>query len=84
MPYNFFFLILDFNFQGRFSIVGSQPTMEIVAKENLVTIMDHDQGTRIEEFVEDPMTVPSSIMSDWKPMLTDELPSVFCGMLHLG
>ncbi|KAH9326144.1 hypothetical protein KI387_006322, partial [Taxus chinensis] len=64
---------------GRFSIVGAQPTMEIVAKENTVTIMDHEQGTRKEEFSEDPMALPPSIMSDWKPVLIDELPDVFCG-----
>ena len=33
-------------YMGRFSIVGAQPEMEIVAKENIVTIMDHEQGTR--------------------------------------
>lgn len=64
---------------GRFSIVGAQPAMEIVAKENSVTIMDHERGTREEEFTEDPMTVPPRIMSNWKPVLTDELPIAFCG-----
>lgn len=66
-------------YMGRFSFVGAQPAMEIVAKENIVTIMDHEQGTRKEEFVEDPMTVPPCIMSNWKPVLTDELPIAFCG-----
>ena len=33
-------------YMGRFSIVGAQPEMEIVAKENIVTIMDHEQGAR--------------------------------------
>lgn len=64
---------------GRFSFVGAQPAMEIVAKENSVTIMDHERGTREEEFTEDPMTVPPRIMSNWKPVLTDELPIAFCG-----
>lgn len=64
---------------GRYSIVGAQPSMEIVAKENLVTLMDHHAGKRTEEFVEDPMAVPRKIMEDWKPQLIDELPDVFCG-----
>lgn len=64
---------------GRFSFVGAQPAMEIVAKENSVTIMDHERGTREEEFTEDPMTVPPRIMSNWKPVLTNELPIAFCG-----
>ncbi|XP_021715502.1 anthranilate synthase alpha subunit 2, chloroplastic-like [Chenopodium quinoa] len=64
---------------GRYSIVGAQPSMEIVAKENLVTMMDHHEGKRTEEFVEDPMEVPRKIMEQWKPQLIDELPDVFCG-----
>ncbi|XP_042476668.1 anthranilate synthase alpha subunit 2, chloroplastic-like [Macadamia integrifolia] len=64
---------------GRYSVVGAQPTMEIVAKENLVTIMDHDKGCRTEEFVEDPMVIPQRIMESWKPQLIEELPAAFCG-----
>ncbi|XP_077222969.1 anthranilate synthase alpha subunit 1, chloroplastic-like [Tasmannia lanceolata] len=64
---------------GRYSIVGAQPTMEVVAKENLVTIMDHAEGCRKEEFVEDPMGVPRRIMERWNPQLIDELPDAFCG-----
>ncbi|XP_074295033.1 anthranilate synthase alpha subunit 2, chloroplastic-like [Silene latifolia] len=64
---------------GRYSVVGAQPSMEIVAKENLVTVMDHHRGKRTEENVEDPMSVPKKIMEDWKPQLIDELPDAFCG-----
>ncbi|XP_058099631.1 anthranilate synthase alpha subunit 2, chloroplastic-like [Magnolia sinica] len=64
---------------GRYSVVGAQPTMEIVAKENFVTIMDHEEGVRKEEFAEDPMVIPRRIMQDWSPQLVDELPDAFCG-----
>ncbi|XP_068642816.1 anthranilate synthase alpha subunit 2, chloroplastic-like [Aristolochia californica] len=64
---------------GRYSVVGAQPTMEIVAKDNLVTIMDHDQGSRTEELVQDPMVIPRQIMEGWSPQLIDELPDAFCG-----
>ncbi|KAJ4956995.1 hypothetical protein NE237_013778 [Protea cynaroides] len=64
---------------GRYSVVGARPTMEIVAKENLVTIMDHEKGCRTEEFVEDPMVIPQRIMESWKPQLIEELPDAFCG-----
>ncbi|KAI3740291.1 hypothetical protein L2E82_30717 [Cichorium intybus] len=47
---------------GRYSVIGAQPTMEIVAKENMVTVMDHHEGRKTEEFVEDPMV--ASIFSD--------------------
>lgn len=60
-------------------MIGAQPTIEIVAKENMVTIMDHEQGQRTEEFVKDPMLVPQRIMDGWKPQLVDELPEAFCG-----
>lgn len=59
--------------------MGAQPTMEIVAKENMVTIMDHEEGRRSEEIAEDPMVIPRRIMDQWKPQLTDELPEAFCG-----
>jgi anthranilate synthase component 1 len=65
--------------QGRYSFVGAQPTIEIVAKENMVTIMDHEEGCRTEEIVDDPMTVPRRIMEGWRPQLVDGLPEAFCG-----
>ncbi|TQE00980.1 hypothetical protein C1H46_013520 [Malus baccata] len=64
---------------GRYSVIGAQPSIEIVAKENMVTIMDHREGCRTEEIVEDPMTVPRRIMEGWTPQLLDELPEAFCG-----
>ncbi|XVF68951.1 hypothetical protein PTKIN_Ptkin11bG0042200 [Pterospermum kingtungense] len=64
---------------GRYSLVGAQPSIEIVAKEKMVTIMNHEEGSRIEEIVEDPMTVPRRIMEGWEPQRIDELPEVFCG-----
>lgn len=53
--------------------------MEIVAKENKVTVMDHVKGTKTTEEVEDPMMIPRRISETWKPQLIDDLPDVFCG-----
>ncbi|XP_047341964.1 anthranilate synthase alpha subunit 1, chloroplastic-like [Impatiens glandulifera] len=64
---------------GRYSVVGAQPSMEIVAKENNVTIVDHEKGCITEKVVDDPMTIPKSISEDWRPLLIDELPNAFCG-----
>uniref|UniRef100_F6HCE6 anthranilate synthase n=1 Tax=Vitis vinifera TaxID=29760 RepID=F6HCE6_VITVI len=64
---------------GRYSVVGAQPCMEIVAKENKVITMDHEEGLRTEELVEDPMVIPRRIAEGWKPQLLDELPDTFCG-----
>lgn len=65
-------------------MVGAQPAMEIVAKENMVTIMDHEAGRRTEECVEDPMQIPRKIMEGWNPQLIDELPDVFCGISFIA
>ncbi|KAK1320701.1 hypothetical protein QJS10_CPA03g01886 [Acorus calamus] len=65
--------------RGRYSVVGAQPAMEIVAKENTVTVMDHLGGRRTEETVEDPMVIPRRIMEKWTPRIIDELPDAFCG-----
>ncbi|XP_059666414.1 anthranilate synthase alpha subunit 1, chloroplastic-like [Cornus florida] len=64
---------------GRYSVVGSHPAMEIVAKENVVTIVDHENERRTEEVVDDPMTIPTSISENWKPQLIGGLPDAFCG-----
>ncbi|XP_073125040.1 anthranilate synthase alpha subunit 1, chloroplastic isoform X2 [Henckelia pumila] len=66
---------------GRYSVVGAQPVMEVVAKENKVTILDHDAGRAIEKInVEDPMLIPRNISEGWKPQLIQDLPAAaFCG-----
>ncbi|XP_051120650.1 anthranilate synthase alpha subunit 2, chloroplastic-like [Andrographis paniculata] len=64
---------------GRYSVIGAQPTMEIVAKDNMVTVVDHHEGKRTQDFVEDPMVVPRRIMEKWIPQRVDELPEAFCG-----
>ncbi|XP_047945405.1 anthranilate synthase alpha subunit 1, chloroplastic-like [Salvia hispanica] len=64
---------------GRYSVLGAQPAVEVLAKENKVTILDHASGKIVERFVEDPMTVPRSISESWRPQLVDDLPDAFCG-----
>lgn len=53
--------------------------MEVVAKDNRVTIIDHEEGRLTEKVVDDPMEIPKSISEGWKPQLLDELPDAFCG-----
>ena len=53
--------------------------MEIVAKENKVMVMDHEEGCLTEEVIEDPMLIPRRISETWQPQLIDDLPDAFCG-----
>ncbi|KAK8947545.1 hypothetical protein KSP40_PGU016927 [Platanthera guangdongensis] len=64
---------------GRYSVVGAQPAMEIVAKENVVFIMDHEEGCKTETVMEDPMEVPRTIMAGWRPWIIEDLAETFCG-----
>ncbi|KAL6980677.1 ASTRA complex subunit [Sarracenia purpurea var. burkii] len=53
--------------------------MEIIAKENKVTILDHVKGCLTEKVVDDPISIPRSISESWRPQFFDELPDTFCG-----
>ncbi|XVE99729.1 hypothetical protein REPUB_Repub03eG0225900 [Reevesia pubescens] len=64
---------------GRYNVVGAQPTVEVVAKENKLMVMDHEEGCLTEEVVEDPMLIPRRISEAWKPQLIDDHPDAFCG-----
>ncbi|KAL2898699.1 Anthranilate synthase alpha subunit 1 chloroplastic [Bienertia sinuspersici] len=64
---------------GRYSIIGANPAMEVIAKENLVTVINHREGWRTEEFSDDPLIIPRRISEKWTPQFIDELPKVFCG-----
>ncbi|GJQ98912.1 hypothetical protein Tco_0521897 [Tanacetum coccineum] len=46
--------------------------------------MDHHEGRKMEEFVEDTMGDPRRIMEQWKPQRIDELPDAFCGDRRLA
>lgn len=57
--------------------------MEIVVRENMVSIMDHEEGRMTEEIVDDPMQIPKRITEGWSPQTIDELPDTFCGIFFL-
>ncbi|KAL6893772.1 hypothetical protein ACP4OV_007870 [Aristida adscensionis] len=64
---------------GRYSVIGAQPAMEIVAKANHVMVMDHEMKSRRELFAPDPMRIPRTMMEEWNPQIIDGLPDAFCG-----
>ncbi|KAI3731129.1 hypothetical protein L1987_62312 [Smallanthus sonchifolius] len=61
------------------SVVGSDPSVEIIAKEKNVTIVDHVKGSLIQKICDDPMEIPESLSDRWEPQLLDGLPDTFCG-----
>ncbi|GMH40188.1 hypothetical protein BSKO_08092 [Bryopsis sp. KO-2023] len=65
--------------QGRYSFVGAQPSLEIVATGNRVVVLDHMKGTRTVAEEDDPMEVPVRLSANWRPVPVDFLPAVFTG-----
>lgn len=65
--------------QGRYSFVGAQPAMEVVARGHSVTVIDHTNQNRSTRTEEDPMEVAVRLSTDWQPALTEGLPTVFTG-----
>lgn len=56
----------------------------MIAKEELVTILDHAKGGREEKLSEDPLQVPVELSEDWRPATVDGLPNCFCGEQKLS
>ena len=59
--------------------MGAQPWIEIVAKANVVTVLNHAEGTCSESVSDDPMTTPVDLSKEWKPVTVKGLPPAFCG-----
>ncbi len=50
-----------------------------MAKENQITVLDHEEGTWVEKTSEDPLGEPSKIASNWQPVPIDGLLDMLCG-----
>jgi anthranilate/para-aminobenzoate synthase component I len=59
--------------------VGAQPAMEVVARGNKVTVMDHASQQRSTRTEDDPMEVAAGLSADWRPAPIEGLPTVFTG-----
>lgn len=60
--------------------MGAQPALEVLAKENEVTIIDHMAGTRTVSHEEDPLSVPQRLGASWKPVRCSQ----FCLCLNFS
>ena len=58
--------------QGRYSFLGAHPAVEITAKENEVTVIDHRLGSEKRVRVDDPLEVPRGMSHAWRPVLVTE------------
>lgn len=51
---------------GRFSYLGAQPAMEVIARGHEVTIIDHRRGVQATGTEPDPLIVPKRLTSSWR------------------
>ncbi|KAF2581944.1 hypothetical protein F2Q68_00000155 [Brassica cretica] len=56
---------------GRYSVVGAQPAMEIVAKEDKVIVMDHKSGSLTEEYASARLTSVSLALLGLSALFSD-------------
>lgn len=50
---------------GRHSFLGAQPALEVLAREDMVTITNHRTGERQQRAEANPLAVPKSLTADW-------------------
>ena len=65
--------------QGRYSFIGAQPALEVLADEGTVTILDHESQERTISNEQDPLDTVIAISRQWNPVPIEGLPKVFTG-----
>jgi anthranilate synthase component I len=53
--------------------------MEFIAKQNNVTVLNHETISVDKKKVDDPMSEVEALSSTWKPVKVDGIPDTFCG-----
>ncbi|MHC5008876.1 MAG: anthranilate synthase component I [Planctomycetota bacterium] len=67
---------------GRHSFLGSQPVLEVLARGNEVTVVDHARGTTETSRPDDPLEVPKRLAASWRVVTdgpTGRPEASFCG-----
>ena len=62
---------------GRFSFLGADPSLELIAYEHDVTIRNHNDGTQECQTSENPLQLIRELSDQWEvsdPVATGELP----------
>ncbi|MHC5023387.1 MAG: anthranilate synthase component I [Planctomycetota bacterium] len=52
---------------GRYSFLGAQPAIEVVARGFMVTVTDHRRGTVVRTEEDNPLDVPRRLLDEWRP-----------------
>eukprot|EP00741_Cyanophora_paradoxa_P000669 tig00000430_g644.t1 len=70
--------------QGRYSFVGSDPAMEILARGDGVEVLRHPRGGSIQMEhmkADDPIKLVKEVQQEWNPVPAQSvgLPDAFCG-----
>ncbi|MFO0874747.1 MAG: anthranilate synthase component I [Phycisphaerales bacterium] len=60
---------------GRWSLLGAQPSIELIAFGNDVTVVDRERGSTRRERVDDPLALPARIGAGWRLGNPDAVPS---------
>jgi anthranilate synthase component 1 len=64
---------------GRWSMLGAQPALEVVARGHDVTVHDRRAGTSRTVHADDPLQSIRAIGARWKPHAIDPMPACFHG-----
>jgi anthranilate synthase component 1 len=66
---------------GRYSMLGAQPSVEVIARGHAVTVVDHREGgTRTTSVADDPLLAVQRVTSDWTRIAESvPLPGAFTG-----
>ncbi|KAK9842349.1 hypothetical protein WJX81_007998 [Elliptochloris bilobata] len=66
---------------SRFSFLGAQPALEVIARGHTVTVLDHTNQRRQVTEEADPLAVPARLSAAWRPAAEEleGLPPVFTG-----
>ena len=61
--------------------MGAQPALEVIARGETVTVLDHASQRREVTHEADPLAVPARLSAGWRPATAalEDLPPVFTG-----
>lgn len=65
--------------EGRYSLLGAQPALEVVAREHEVRVIDRRGGGEVASRRDDPLAVPREMSAGWRVARVAGVPGCFVG-----